>query len=172
MEIILNFLKTDMFLYIIAGGMLILLVLYIINCVKLRKIKKEYKIFMKKLGNGNNLEEMLKSYIYKVEDMDVKNQELQTYCKKLDNDMASCIQKIGIVRYSAFKDTGSDLSFALALLDERNDGVVLNGIYSRELSNIYAKPINKGESTYTVSEEERQAINLAIKSEGTHKIRE
>ena len=73
-----------------------------------------------------------------------------------------CIQKIGIVRYSAFKDTGSDLSFALALLDENNDGVVLNGIYSREMSNIYAKPIQNGKSTYTVSEEETQAISKAI----------
>ena len=76
--------------------------------------------------------------------------------------MESCVQKIGIVRYSAFRDTGSDLSFALALLDEKNNGVVLNGIYSREMSNIYAKPVENGESTYTLSEEEKQAINKAI----------
>lgn len=172
MEAIGEFFKTDIFLYIMTGGMFLLLILYIVNCVKLAKIRKEYKAFMKKLGNGNNLEEMLKSYIYKVEDIDAKNQELQAYCNKLDGDMANCIQKIGIVRYSAFKDMGSDLSFTLALLDEKNDGVVLNGIYSRELSNIYAKPIKNGTSTYTISEEEKQAIDLAIKSEKTHRIRE
>lgn len=172
METILNFLKTEIFLYCMAGGLIILLILYIINCIRLRKIRKEYKIFMKKLGNGNNIEEMLKSYIYKVEDIDAKNQEIQAYCNKLDNDMIKCIQKIGIVRYSAFKDIGSDLSFTLALLDEKNDGVILNGIYSRELSNIYAKPIQNGTSTYTLSEEEKQAIDLAMKTETTYKIRE
>lgn len=172
MEIISDFLKTDIFLYSIAVGLILLLILYIMNCIKLRNIRKEYKTFIKRLGNGNNLEEMLKSYIYKVEEIDAKNQEIQAFCNKLDKDMASCIQKIGIVRYSAFKDMGSDLSFTLALLDEKNDGVVLNGIYSRELSNIYAKPIKNGTSTYTISEEEKQAIDLAIKTETTHKIRE
>lgn len=172
MEILHNFLRTDIFLYIISFGIVLLLILYIYNCMKLRKIRKDYKDFMKKLGNGNNIEEMLKSYIYKVEDIDSKNQEIQAYCSKLDNNISNCIQKIGIIRYSAFKDMGSDLSFALALLDEKNNGVVLNGIYSRELSNIYAKPIKDGSSTYTLSDEEKQAIDLAIKSETVHKIRE
>ena len=65
------------------------------------------------------------------------------FCKSLNSNMANCIQKVGIVRYSAFKDTGSDLSFTVALLDEENSGVVFNGIYSREMSNIYAKPVKK-----------------------------
>ena len=66
------------------------------------------------------------------------------------------------IRYSAFKDTGSDLSFTLALLNKENTGVVLNGIYSSDMSNIYSKPVEKGESNYTLSEEEKQAINKAI----------
>ena len=76
--------------------------------------------------------------------------------------MSKTIKKVGIVRYNAFKDTGSDLSFALALLNDNNDGVVLNGIYSREMSNIYAKPIKGGKSTYTISDKEQEAINKAI----------
>ena len=91
-----------------------------------------------------------------------ENIELKNYCKQLDNTISTCVQKIGLVRYSAFKDTGSDLSFTLALLNEENTGVVLNGIYSREMSNIYAKPVEKGVSTYTLSEEEKQALNKAI----------
>ena len=78
--------------------------------------------------------------------------------------MENCIQKIGLVRYNAFKDTGSDLSFTLALLDNKNTGIVLNGIYSRETSNIYSKPVEKGTSTYTLSDEEKQAIQKAINS--------
>lgn len=172
MGVITEFLRTDIFNYLLLGSILILLVLYFTNCMKLRKIRKEYHIFLKKLGNGANIEEILKQYMYKAEEINNKNQELMAYCNKLDKDMAACIQKIGIVRYSAFKDMGSDLSFALALLDEENTGVVLNGIYSSEISNIYAKPVTKGTSTYTISAEERQAIDIAMHSEQTHRVRE
>lgn len=71
-------------------------------------------------------------------------------------------KKFGIYRYNAYKDSGSELSFALALLDERNDGVVLNGIYSREMSNIYAKPIKNGVSEYKITEEENEALKRAM----------
>ena len=84
------------------------------------------------------------------------------FCKNLDENLSKCIQKVGIVRYSAFKDTGSDLSFAAALLDEDNNGIVFNGIYSREMSNIYAKPVENGKSKYTISEEEMEAIEKAV----------
>ena len=98
---------------------------------------------MKKLGNGNNIDEMLKDYIKRVETVEAKNEEIINYCKALDDNMKICIQKIGIVRYNAFKDTGSDLSFTLALLDENNNGVVLNGIYARDSSNIMQNLLKK-----------------------------
>lgn len=58
------------------------------------------------------------------------------------------------------------MSFTLALLDENNNGVVLNGIYSREMSNIYAKPVNNGTSSYKITDEEGEAIKRAINSNG------
>ncbi len=73
-------------------------------------------------------------------------------------------KKYGIYRYNAYQDTGSELSFTLALLDEKNNGVVLNGIYSREMSNIYAKPIENGKSSYKMTEEEKEAIKRAMNS--------
>ena len=117
---------------------------------------------MKKLGNGNNVDEMLRAYIFEVEKVAKKNEEIVSYYKGLNEHIAKCTQKIGIVRYNAFRDTGSDLSFALALLNENNDGVVLNGIYARDMSNIYAKPIENGESKYVLSNEEKEALNKAI----------
>ena len=117
---------------------------------------------MKKIGNGKNLEEDLENYMYKVERVEKQNAEILGQLSGLDKDLEGCIQKVGIVRYSAFQDTGSDLSFSLALLDEKNNGVVMNGIYSREMSNIYAKPVEAGNSSYTLSEEEQQAIKKAM----------
>lgn len=159
---IINFLKTETFLIIIAGMNILLLILYLCNMLKLKKINKNYKTFMKKIGNGNNIDEMLKNYINKVDAVSDKNEEIINYCKTIDNRISLCIKKVGMVRYSAFKDTGSDLSFALALLNDKNDGVILNGIYSREMSNIYAKQVIAGKCSNKLSEEERQALEIAI----------
>ena len=159
---IINFLKTETFLMIVSGMNILLLILYFCNILKLKKINKNYKIFMKKIGNGNNIDEMLKNYINKVDEVSDKNEEIINYCKTIDNRISLCIKKVGMVRYSAFKDTGSDLSFALALLNDNNDGVILNGIYSREMSNIYAKQVIDGKCSNKLSEEERQALEIAI----------
>ena len=162
MESIMEFMRTDNFLLIMATSILIMLILYIANLIKLVRIKKEYNKFLTKLGNGQNIEEQIKSYMEKVLEVKNKNMEIEQYCKELDKTLSGCLQKVGIVRYNAFKDTGSDLSFALAILNEENTGVVLNGIYSREISNIYAKTVEKGKSNYTLSEEEKESIQKAI----------
>ena len=141
---------------------IVLAVLYITSVINLKKLRTSYSKFMNKLGNGNNLEEMLQNYIKKVETVEARNEEIISYCKIIDDNIKRCSQKIGIVRYNAFKDVGSDLSFALAILDDYNNGVVLNGIYARDSSNIYAKPIENGTSKYILSEEEKEAVNRAI----------
>ncbi len=171
MQEMIEFLRTDSCLIILATMIIILFVGFIILLVNNVKMNNKYKNFMKKLGNGKNIEEDLENIMYKVDRVEKQNAEIMNFCKGLDEDLSKCIQKVGIVRYSAFKDTGSDLSFAVALLDENNDGVVFNGIYSREMSNIYAKPVEKGNSKYTLSNEELQAIDRAINSNNLYKIR-
>ena len=171
MQELINFLRTDNYLLILNILIIVLLIGFIALLVSNMKLKEKYKKFMKKLGNGKDLEEDLSNFIYKVDRVEKQNAEIMNFCKGLDEDLSKCIQKVGIVRYSASKDTGSDLSFAVALLDENNDGVVFNGIYSREMSNIYAKPVEKGNSKYTLSNEELQAIDRAINSNNLYKIR-
>ena len=162
MDSIYSFFKSDIFLLILLISIIILFILYIISVANLGKLRKSYLKFMNKLGNGNNLEEMMKEYIKRVEIVETKNNEIMKYCKLIDENIKRCSQKMGIVRYNAFKDTGSDLSFALAILDDHNNGVVLNGIYARDSSNIYAKPVENGESKYILSNEEKEAIYKAI----------
>ena len=157
-----EFLKSNNYLIFSFILNILFIILFIINYIRLANMKKSYDKFMKKLGKGENIEEMLKNHLEKVEFVHKQNEEILDYCRKIDNDFGKTISKIGIIRYSAFKDTGSDLSFTLALLNKHNDGVVLNGIYSREMSNIYAKPVENGESKYTLSEEEKKAIERAI----------
>lgn len=162
MENFIEFMKTDTFLVMIWSGMVILLITTIVLLIKVFMLSNKYKNFMLKLGDGKNIEEDLETYMYRVGKVEQQNAKIMNEIDNIGKDLATCIKKVGIVRYSAFQDTGSDLSFTLALLNEKNDGVILNGIYSREMSNIYAKPIEKGKSTYTLSEEEKQAIEKAV----------
>ena len=171
MENIMALLKTDNFLIIFAILLIVLLISYVVLIIKTSNLNKRYKQFMKKLGNGKNIEEDLENYMYRVEKVERQNSELHLICKEMGNQLSGCVQKIGIVRYNAFKDTGSDLSFAVAMLDENNTGVVFNGIYSREMSNIYAKPVENGSSKYTLSSEEKEAIDKAINTNNLIKIR-
>lgn len=89
--------------------------------------------------------------------------ELKESVGELARGQERCIQKVGMVRYNAFEDVGGELSFSLALLDAHNDGVVLSGLYSREESRIYAKPIEEGKSAINLSEEEREALRKATR---------
>lgn len=162
METILNFCKNEYFMLGVAVFNVILLITFIISIAAMNKVKKTYKILIRKIGKGNNIEDMLREYMSRVESVEEENNGIKVHCENLDREITKCLKKVGIVRYSAFKDMGSDLSFAIALLDEHNTGVVLNGIYSVENSNVYAKPIENGKSKYTISEEEQKAIDIAM----------
>ncbi len=162
MNAIMEMIKSEVFLLGIAIFLIILSIGFLILIFKFSTLNKKYKDFMQKLGNGKNLEEDLETYMYRVNKVEQQNNEITNQLEALDQELIKCIKKVGMVRYNAFKDVGSDLSFTLALLNEKNDGIVLNGIYAREMSNIYAKPIENGKSKYTLSEEEVQAIQKAL----------
>lgn len=170
MQEVIDLIKSD---YFMLGMFIIMILLFFITifvAVKYSKLEKNYKKFIEKLGNGNTIQEDLETFMYRVDKVEKNNAEIAGFCENLNKELETCIQKIGIIRYNAFKDTGSDLSFALAMLDDKNNGVVLNGIYSREMSNIYAKPVENGKSSYTLSEEEKSAIDKAVNSKGVYRV--
>ncbi len=78
--------------------------------------------------------------------------------ERLGDQTQHCLQRVGLVRYDAFKELGGHLSFSLALLDSRQDGIVLSVLNDREGARAYAKPVSGGRSTFTLSEEEQRAI--------------
>lgn len=161
MENLLELIRTDNYLLISFIVNVVLILIVLVNIILTINSNKKYIKFMQKLGNGTNLDEMLRKYLQDVKEIKKDNSEIKAYYTKLDSDIASCIQKVGLVRYNAFKDVGSDLSFAIALLDRNDTGVVLNGLYGSESSNIYAKPIKGGVSNYQLSEEEKYALEIA-----------
>jgi uncharacterized protein YoxC len=145
----------------IAGFAIFELILIIILFAKIGGVKNKFKKMMRGVNN-KNLEGMLEDYLKKVETIELNSADAVAKFNRLDENLKNCVQKVAMVRYKAFEDVGSDLSFSIAFLDEKNDGVVLTGIYGRMESTTYAKPIDKGISRYDLSEEELQALSEAM----------
>lgn len=137
----------------------IALLVFISVNIKMNKLNKRYNQMMRGMENAN-IEELLLAHIEEVRKAVNKVKELDGEYQRLNGIVETAIQKVGMVRFNAFEDTGSDLSFALALLDKKKNGVVLSSIYGRNESRIYAKPIVDGQSTYHLSSEEKSAPNV------------
>lgn len=169
---ILDFTKGEYFGVFMLVIVTILAIITIIQIIKAKKLEKRYKNFISKLSRGSNFEGMLREYIESVERVEIENREIKEVNQKLEKQINKCVQKIGIVRYNAFVDTGSDLCFALALLDFEDNGIVINGVYSRDnTTTTYAKPVQNGTSKYTLSKEETEAIEKAKQSSESYYIK-
>lgn len=106
------------------------------------------------------LENILKQVDVSRKDIDY----LKSWCDTIEKDGRLHIQKVGLVRFNPFKDTGGDQSFALSLIDQSDTGVVISGLYSRSGTRWYAKRIVKGKALeYELSEEEKRALKEASK---------
>ncbi len=136
-------------------------IIVIVYSIKTRKIMKKYKRLMRGMDN-KNLEALLMHHLDCVKNNTVKIQNLEDKYQFLAEELRSCVQRVGVIRYNPFEQMGSDLSFSVALLDKNNNGVVLTGLFTRSGSSIYAKPIQNGTSNYPLSQEEMEAINRAI----------
>lgn len=143
--------------------LVILLVLTLVNASKIKKMKTKYTKFMGDLSD-RNIEELMDTCLEELKDLRLKNREMENHINYIERNVLQCVQKMGIVRFNAFENVGSDLSYAVALLDSGDNGVVISSIYSRDNSTTYAKPIMSGKSKYSLSAEEIQALEMAKKS--------
>ena len=157
--------------YIIIGLSVIVILLFIIVLVQgkaINNIESRYKKMMRGTST-QNLEELIINNLDSINESEEKSKECLKEIEELKKKTKSCVQKIAITRYKAFEDVGSDLSFSIALLDNNNDGVILTGIYGRQESTTYAKPIDKGISRYDLSEEELCVLNEAVNKDNNKK---
>lgn len=104
------------------------------------------------------LDELLKTSEQSKKDIAI----LQKYCDTIQKEGYLHIQKVGLLRFNPFKDTGGDQSFILSLLDSRDTGVIISGLYSRTGTRWYAKRVSEGRGVdHELSEDERKAIKLS-----------
>ncbi len=119
------------------------------------------KIFGGSLAGGVNLEKVLLELRDSQSISAGNSEELKRRVEILEEALPKNLRKIGLVRYNPFSDAGGDQSFALALLNEKNDGLIISSLYGREMNRVYAKPIMNGASQYQLTDEEKQAIQNA-----------
>lgn len=152
----------------LMAGLVILLLLYLIAEIRISKIRKKYNEFVQGV-KGVNVEELLLKIGEELKDIRIDMNITEQNIEGLETKLAFAIQRVGFVRYNAFAEMGSDLSFSVALLDKFQNGFVLTSIYGREHTTSYAKPIKFGKSVYPLSVEEIQAIDRAVMGEYNEK---
>lgn len=158
-----DFIKGNL-LYIVVGlaGLCAVLLLWNICLqVSLSGLRKRYDQMMTGEQTGGDFESMLMGHIAKTDRVAEDNIDIREEQKRLSDLLNISVNRIGVVRFSAFPDMGSDLSYAVALLNQNNDGVVFSSIFGRDDSRSYVKPVKNGVSDYTLTEEEREAIRQA-----------
>ncbi len=144
-----------------AAVIAISIILIIIQMVKLSKLKKKYSVFMQ----GKDAKSLEKDIIGLYED----NKFIKVSIEKNKNDIRELFkkqelsfQKVGIVKYDAFKQMGGQLSFSLALLNENDCGFIINSVHSTEGCYSYSKEIKNGQCSILLGEEEKQALDMAM----------
>lgn len=135
--------------------------LIVITYILSKQHERMYRFFGGK-AKRRNLEAMLDEYLKKVLRVEAKYNEVLALTDDINARMITCIRKIGVVRYNPFDEMGADISFALALLDENDDGVVISTIHSRDASYTYAKQVLNGSSLHTLTDEEKEAVHVAL----------
>ena len=114
---------------------------------------------------GRSLHDLLAGNASAVERASERMSEMEAMHGLIDGRTQRSLQHIGMVRFNPFDDTGSDQSFAIALLDDRRDGVVISSLHGRANTRVFAKPVTDGGSPHNLSDEESEAIRIAV--EGT-----
>ncbi|HEX3218892.1 MAG TPA: DUF4446 family protein [Candidatus Limnocylindria bacterium] len=152
---------------VLLALILVLLLFTLVQSVRLRRAVRAYRTLVGDgSGGGGSLTDVLERHVGRVAEVQGRLGELEGMNAKLTERSATSIQHIGLVRFNPFEDTGSDQSFAIALLDDRRDGVVISSLHGRSNTRVFAKPVEGGSSSHTLSDEETQAIRIAVSGTG------
>jgi hypothetical protein len=143
---------------------LLALVGVVIMLARQQRLLGQYQHLM--MGtSGGTLESMLNEHIAQVRETAERVESVDQLARRLEKAAFFSLQHLGVVRYNPFSDTGGDQSFAIALVDGHGNGVVLSSLHARDLTRVYAKPLQKWESTYSLTDEEKKAIALAYQKQ-------
>jgi len=152
-----------LFWWICIFGFLIFSVLILIVLLyrRMKRFERSYRS-LQTFMNGREMDILLEEYVQKVTKLEQNIESCNLRLNPIELKLRNSVDRAELIRFRAFEDVGSDLSFAFALLNQEGNGVVLSSIHSREDARVYAKPITGGLSSYSLSDEEKEVISKAM----------
>lgn len=151
-------------LYVILGLLgciVILLILLILTMSRQKALKRTLEKFMTG-KDAKSLESLVTTRFAEIDALKDAEKKNRTQIRRINESLKFSYSKTGIVKYDAFHEMGGKLSFALAVLDNRNNGYIINAMHSREGCYTYIKEIINGESYIVLGEEEKEALEKAL----------
>ena len=158
-----NNINPMIFIILLAVICVILIIIVVKLNTKLNRMIKKYEKFMRG-KNAENLDEALQANFEKVDELMLSHQRSMMKLDATMNSINSTYQKMGIVKYNAFKEMGGNLSFALALLNNEDTGFIITSMHGRESCYTYIKEVINGQCYSAMGDEERQALEKAMQS--------
>jgi hypothetical protein len=153
---------------VVAG--LLLLLLAILEARRIARLQERLE-GLTRGASGRSIEAILEAHLEKVFQVAREVDELSARSAILEGNSRRAIQRLGLVRFNPFEETGGNQSFAFALLDARGDGFVLSSLHSRSGTRVYAKALAAGQADTELSTEEAQAVEQALAGAGPERAR-
>ena len=157
--------------YVKAGIVALILILFLVLLImqirlmgKFKKLYRTYDRFMRG-KDMESMEETVLAQFERIEALEKSNEEKDRQIESIFENLQHVYQKTGLVKYDAFREMSGKLSYAVALLDKEDNGILVNSMYSREGCYSYVKTISGGKCSIEMSEEEQNALKIAVNKE-------
>lgn len=156
--------NSELLLIILFILWLVSFIVLIVLLVKYNAIKASYNMFMKG-SDGESMEEQITSLFNDIAMLKLSSEKNRNDIRKIIENLKDTYQRVGIVKYDAFKEMGGKLSFSIALLNDNKTGFILNSVHSSDGCYVYTKEIINGECAISLGEEEKKALMLALQDD-------
>lgn len=156
--------SQEMMIQVLCGAVGVLLIVCIAVVARLVKLEKKLQGFMKG-KDGGSLEEEISKLFEDSRHLSEEAEKAKNAITDIREQMKGAFQKSCVIKYDAFHQMGGNLSYVLCMLNEENDGFLLNSVHSVEGSYSYIKTVKAGESDLELGDEEREALQEALKKE-------
>ncbi len=135
---------------------------------KYTRLRTSYEVFMQG-KKGRNLESQFASVFEDIENLKTVSEKNRKDIKRIIVNLKDTYQRVGIVKYDAFKEMGGKLSFSIALLNDNSTGFILNSVHSSDGCYVYTKEIIEGECAISLGDEEKKALMLALQEDARNR---
>jgi len=156
----------SVYLWAALVALVLVMALWLISIqMRLNQLTEHYNRLVRG-SDGESLEESLNRFMDRLDDTTGQVEAIDQVCRTVEQNLQRAIQRCGVIRFNPFADTGGDQSFAVALLDDAGNGVVFSSLFSRTSTRSFAKEVLGGKSTHALTDEEIEAIELAMSPAG------